>query len=130
MKRSKLPFILGTSSVILLVCTVMAITLFIWKIRPTQVSKVIETVVQTEHIYVFLGPQQTDPAQTESFDKKQWTVREYGEKIGVFDEADELIDIIDVYTKTLPEADRLMLKEGIVIDSEKELNSLIEDYSS
>lgn len=130
MKRSKLPFILGTSSVILLVCTVMAITLFIWKIRPTQVSKVIETVVQTEHIYVFLGAQQTDPAQTESFDKKQWTVREYGEKIGVFDEADELIDIIDVYTKTLPEADRLMLKEGIVIDSEKELNSLIEDYSS
>lgn len=130
MKRSRLPFILGTYSVILLACTIIAIAAVVWRIRSHGQQTVIETVIETEHIYVFLGPEATDESQATSAADRVWIVREYGEKIGIFNEADELIDIIDVYTKTLPEADRLLLKEGIMVNSHKQLNSLIEDYSS
>lgn len=130
MKKSRLPIILGTYSVILLVCTISAIAVLLWRTRPEEGQTAIETVLQTEHIYVFLGPAETEELQATSVEERVWIVREYEERIGIFNEADELLDIIDVYTKTLPEADRLMLKEGIVISSEKELSSLIEDYSS
>ncbi|MBE6531106.1 MAG: hypothetical protein E7679_03300 [Ruminococcaceae bacterium] len=130
MKRSRLPVILGTYSVILLACTMIAIAAVVWRTAPSAKQTVIETVIETEHIYVFLGPEATDEAQTTSEADTVWIIREYGERIGIFNESDELIDIIDVYTKTLPEADRLLLKEGIVVSSEKQLNSLIEDYSS
>ena len=35
-----------------------------------------------------------------------------------------------IYTKTLPQADINLLREGIRVTSRKELNALIEDYSS
>ena len=41
-----------------------------------------------------------------------------------------LLRIIEVYTKTLPEADRRLLGEGFEIVGDDQLNSIIEDYSS
>lgn len=130
MKKSRVPLILGTYSVILLACTIIAIAAVNERAGAQREQTVIETVVQTEHIYVFLGPEETEAAESTASEEMVLIVREYRERIGIFNEGDELIDIIDVYTRTLPEADRLMLKEGIVIKSKNELNSLIEDYSS
>ena len=56
--------------------------------------------------------------------------KEYFGKIGIFDELGVLIDTIEIYTKTLPQADQIMLREGIRLSSEEALDALIEDYSS
>lgn len=44
------------------------------------------------------------------------------------DEIKERIDITDIETMYLPEADQKKLKEGIKVYSEKKLNKLIEDF--
>ena len=56
-------------------------------------------------------------------------LREYNGYIGVFNSSDVLIDLINVSTKSLPEADRNMLRTGIYAFSKNELISLIEDYT-
>jgi len=56
-------------------------------------------------------------------------LREYDGTIGIFDSAGVLIDVIDVQIKSLPEADRDMLRTGIYAFSRNELISLIEDYT-
>ncbi len=60
---------------------------------------------------------------------KYFTVKSYGEKIGIFNEEEILVDVIEVYTKTLPKADRELLEKGIVVFSDVELRSIIEDYT-
>lgn len=50
-------------------------------------------------------------------------------KIGVF-QGEELAYIMDVYVQNLPEADIQMLEQGIYIESEEELNRLIEAFDS
>ncbi len=57
------------------------------------------------------------------------TLRAYGDKLAVFDEEGKIVQIIEVYMKTLPQADQLLLREGISVSSEQELLSLIEDYT-
>ena len=57
-------------------------------------------------------------------------LKSYEGKIGVFTDGEKLVKVIDVYTKTLPETDRMLLKEGIRIVTKESLYSLIEDYSS
>ena len=58
-----------------------------------------------------------------------FTVKSYEGKIGVFTSEGKLIETIEVYVKTLPKADRDMLEEGIKVKNNKELDSLIEDYT-
>ena len=57
-----------------------------------------------------------------------YCIREHGEIIGVFDMDDNLIYTLDVYTKTLPEKDRLLLKEGIIALNYEELFEILGDY--
>ena len=59
-----------------------------------------------------------------------YIAKEYLGQIGIFDTEGRLLDTIEIYTKTLPKADRILLKEGIRLSSKKELEALIEDYSS
>lgn len=56
---------------------------------------------------------------------------ECGGKIGIYDaKSSILIDIINVYTTTLPKSDQLLLKNGIEIFSFTELSNIIDDFSS
>lgn len=56
-------------------------------------------------------------------------IKEYNGVIGIFDGDGALQDILDVDIKSLPEADRVMLRAGIWATSRRELASLIEDYT-
>lgn len=61
-----------------------------------------------------------------------YTVREYNGKIAVFvqDHTTPLDILPDPYVRDLPQADQAMLKKGIALQSEAELQSLLEDLSS
>ena len=81
-------------------------------------------------VYVGSAPSESDttiPDTTES--PISYTVKSYKGKIGIFGSRGELIQIIDVYTITLPKADREMLEEGIDIKNIDELRDIIEDYT-
>ena len=56
---------------------------------------------------------------------------ECGGKIGIFEaKTNTLIDIIDVFTSTLPQNDREALKDGIDIYSFTELSNIITDFTT
>lgn len=131
MKKRSMITIGILSACILLLCILLIV--FQPQKQKTIVESVYETVTATEtkQIYVYVEPKETtQQAEETSTCELCWTIRAYGEVIGVFDTENRLIQMIDVYTKTLPEADRNLLKEGIVIHSKKEYNALIEDYTA
>ena len=64
-------------------------------------------------------------ADTESF----W-VREHEGVVGVFDEDGNLQYTVEVYIKTLPEKDRLLLRDGIFACDKNELLEILGDYNS
>lgn len=94
-------------------------------------SKQLPVEKETEFIYVNVLSESTiTESVTEEADNEVFIVKEYLSRIGIFNENGKLLDIIDIYTKTLPQADINLLREGIRVTSRKELNALIEDYSS
>lgn len=61
-------------------------------------------------------------------EKNAIILREYNNSVALF-RGKEIIKIYDeIVISVLPESDRKLLKMGIVIDSEEQLNSIIEDY--
>ena len=60
--------------------------------------------------------------------QEEYLIKLYNEKIGVFTKDDILLQVIDVYTKTLPKKDQDLLEKGFNINS-NDLNKLIEDYT-
>ena len=58
-----------------------------------------------------------------------YIIKEHNGKIGIFNEDGELIDTLNVSTITLPLPERERLSNGIKLRSEKELYSLIENYT-
>ena len=54
-------------------------------------------------------------------------LKEYNGKIGIF-ENEALIYTLDTYIFTLPENDKKLLAEGIVVSTQKELYELLEQY--
>lgn len=92
----------------------------------------VQTVTQTEkeYIYVTVSAEVSGEDRPDMTEKNtKMTVRSYNGVIGVFDEDGRLIEVIDVYVKTLPETDRRLLEEGFTINSMKQLASIIEDYT-
>lgn len=130
MKKDKtLLTLIGTYSTVLLLAAIIGVTVLSNRLtKPPQV--ITETVVETDYVYVYMGTSPTTEQTDATEEAHVWIVREYEERIGVFSENGELVRVIDVYTKTLPEADRRLLREGIRVTSEKQLYSIIEDYSS
>ena len=56
---------------------------------------------------------------------------ECGGKIGIYDaKSSILIDIVDVFTDSLPANDKVALKKGIAIYSFTDLSKIIDDFSS
>jgi len=88
-------------------------------------------IAETEEVYVYLPQEEKEaesvppPEETAS----GYLVKEYHGQIGIFSSDGSLLEILDTYVKTLPEADRTLLGEGIWVTTREELNSLIEDYS-
>ena len=130
MKKDKtLLTLIGTYSTVLLLAAIIGVTVLSNRLtKPPQV--ITETVVETDYVYVYMGTSPTTEQTDATKEERVWIIREYEERIGVFSEGGELVKVIDVYTKTLPEADRRLLREGIRVTSEKQLYSIIEDYSS
>lgn len=88
---------------------------------------------ETEEVYVYLPQETKPPTQSEATPPEETTegflVKEYRGQIGIFSADGTLLEILDTYVKTLPEADRALLGEGISVKTREELNSLVEDYS-
>ena len=102
------------------------------KLQSTEITKYI---VETEYVYITESADGNYSKDSESIAVMESVfesliAKEYLGKIGVFNTDGVLVRVIDVYTNTLPEADRHMLEEGIEIMSEKQLYSIIQDYSS
>ena len=58
-----------------------------------------------------------------------YTVKSYEGKIGIFTDSGALVRVLEGYIKTLPKADQNMLEKGVLVTSEAELHSIIEDYT-
>ena len=127
-KEGQLIALIGTYSAILLIVSILGISILSKRQNAPITETVIETVMNTEEVYIFVEKSPADT--TESSGEVLFIVREYEEKIGIFDTNGRLLRIIDIYTKTLPKTDRGLLREGIELRSLAELDSLIEDYSS
>ena len=89
------------------------------------------TQKEYEKIYVYVDVTSQAPNLNDAPTNKQiYIVKEYFGQIGIFDEDGRLLETIEIYTKTLPKADRILLREGIKLSSKEALDALIEDYSS
>ena len=60
-------------------------------------------------------------------DEKNYEVKEYNGRIGVFED-NSLLYTLDVYVFTLPKSDQKLLSDGIKADSKEELNEILEEY--
>ena len=57
----------------------------------------------------------------------EFVLKEYNGKIGVY-ENESLIYTLDIYVFTLPEVDKQLLKDGIIVSTKEKLYELIEEY--
>ncbi len=86
--------------------------------------------VVTEIIYIPVYAEPEGESETMETEKRvTYTVKSHEGRIGVFVDG-ELSYLLDVYINTLPKSDRYLLEEGIVVYSEAELRSIIEDYTA
>ena len=83
----------------------------------------------TEYVYVYSGGEDTREVVIGSRDDEVYIIRQHMEMIGIFKEDGSLVEVIEVYVKTLPEADRRLLGEGFEVIGDSKLNSIIEDYT-
>ena len=107
--------------------TTLSVYLITSKNSP-QTEVIIKETVKKE--YVYSEPDNED-ISVEVFADEQpiYTVKEYMGKIGIFLADGSLYDVIEVYVKTLPTADRRLLEEGFEVVGNTRLYSIIEDYS-
>ena len=128
-KERHLIALMGTYSAILMCLCIISISVIFSKKEKTPTESIIETIIQTEEVYLFIDTPDISASETRR-QSTLYIVCEYNEKIAVFDTEGKLIKTLDIYTKTLPKADQALLREGIKLTSEEELTALIEDYSS
>lgn len=91
-------------------------------------EKTESTAAETEYVYIRADTFSESNESTAS-EETVYTVREHKGQIGIFLSDGTLIGVLDVNVKSLPEADRRLLGEGIEVLGKKRLNSLIEDYT-
>lgn len=133
-ENRKIFAVLSIYILILLCIVAIGSHLIVKKGTQIRTITVTETVVATEKIFVWADlPQENIPeseAKTETIEERIWIIREYEGRIGIFSEGGVLLDVIDVYVKTLPETDKNLLRDGIRITSDQALRAIIEDYSN
>ena len=102
------------------------------KVQKNDLNVYVSEEIETKIVYVPIHTEITESTEeisTAEVKIEFFTVKSYGEKIGIFNEKDVLVNVIEVYTKTLPKADRDLLEKGIVVFDDAELRSIIEDYT-
>lgn len=91
-----------------------------------------EVITVTKYVYI-KGDETNDgsiSAGTDDVDEENFLVKEYLGQIGIFSLDDgEIKYVIERYTKTLPEADKLLLQEGFTVSGTSGIYSVIEDYT-
>ena len=70
-----------------------------------------------------------NPRQQAAESGAMFTARESGDRIAIY-AGENLIARTDTSVSSLPNIDRIRLREGIEFDSEKELKQFLEDYCS
>ena len=83
-------------------------------------------------IYIPLQPEAiAQVGESQQADYPAYVLKDYYGKIAVFEVNKDQPDIVfDVYVSTLPEFDQHALQTGVFAQDIKELNRLIEDYTS
>ena len=86
------------------------------------------SIYSREPIYSVIASEYTESSALQR--KPIYIMKESDGKIAIFDaDTGNIQKTLDVYIFTLPQRDKEYLKEGILIFSEQELYSLIEDYT-
>lgn len=106
-----------------------------WKtnrILQAMLTVVMSCVVLLAVIYIPLQPEPTaQTGDSQTTDYPAYVLKDYYGKIAVFQTNKDQPDIVfDVYVSTLPEFDQKALQTGVFAQDMKELNRLIEDYTS
>ena len=86
----------------------------------------------TEIVYVPVYSEPESDTQMEALGTEppiEYTIKSHKGRIGIFEDS-KLSYLLDVYINTLPKTDRDLLEEGIIVYSDSELHSIIEDYTS
>ncbi len=127
MKADRTPQLYMILTVILFLILSLSVFFFY---RAASQEQIPSPGAQTEWVYVYVTEEATTAAPTETeAEEEGWFLRAYQGKIGIFSESGNLINIIDTNIKTLPQADRILLEEGIYTRDRAQLYAWIEDYS-
>ena len=72
-----------------------------------------------------------DNGETIAESETEYTIADYKGRIAVFEKGMATpIDVYDIFTSSMPEPDRIMLKKGIEIKNESELEEYLADFTS
>lgn len=127
MKKNRLPLIASIYAV--LICALLFTSVLILLNALNRERRIRESMETLSPVYVYLEKDQTETVVSTALPLEGYWAREYREKIGIFKTDGSLYFVLDTYVKTLPKADQGLLKEGIYLEDELQLNRLIEDYS-
>lgn len=112
---------------------IMIVTCAMFNARINDLQS-LEREVITVTKYVYIKEDETNDgsisAGKDDIDEENFLVKEYLGQIGIFSLDDgEVKYVIERYTKTLPEADKLLLREGFIVSGTSGIYSVIEDYT-
>ena len=128
--RKKLMRLMSAYAIIMLLILITAVTSSREQVQDVSDITTASTAPTTEYVYITQDIPYHSIQTEEATQKESYILKEYMEKIGIFSSDGTLIKTLDVYIKTLPEADRRLLREGIEVSGKQELNAIIEDYTS
>lgn len=77
---------------------------------------------------IFTSTDEEEPSTEADVLYQKFSMRETNGKIGVYTEDGFLVRIIDVNVNLLPQSERDALREGITVNSWRELAALIQDF--
>lgn len=77
------------------------------------------------------GPEPASSSDPDPVEEAGYLLGEYGGRVSVLSPSTREPEMIfDIFVRTLPEPDQLLLREGIRVETYEELTRLIEDYIS
>ena len=131
--ENKSIFVLLISVIFMLIICLISIQILKKAIPNHVIDKEIVTEISyiTEVVYipVYTDSGSTGVTQEETQMMCNYLIKSYEGKIGIFNESNVLIKILDVNIKTLPKTDQDLLKKGLCVNSKDELMEIIEDYT-
>jgi hypothetical protein len=107
--------------------------MFVWKFyKNSKTLAYPSELIQTKEEPQWLKePQQESELMVSQEVLQGFVVKSYNGKVAVFGEGStEPGEVLSVYVKDLPEADRKFLEYGISARNEEELSKILEDYCS